>query len=101
MKMLMHVILPIEPFNSLQRAGRVGQMMQKIIEDTKPESVYFTEHDGNRGATMVINVNKESDIPFYAEPWFLQFEANCEFRIMMTPSDLQNANLDELASKWG
>jgi len=48
-----------------------------------------------------VNVNTPSDIPVLAEPWFLNFEADCEFRIAMTPEDLQRAGLDALGKKWG
>ena len=50
---------------------------------------------------MVVNLNTESEIPKYAEPWFLTFNADVQFKIAMTPGDLQNAGLDELVKKWG
>ena len=49
---------------------------------------------------MVVNLNNESEIPMYAEPWFLSFNADVQFKIAMTPEDLQNAGLDELVKKW-
>ena len=36
-----------------------------------------------------------------AEPFFLNFNADCRFRIVMTPEDLGKAGLDALADKWG
>jgi hypothetical protein len=41
-----------------------------------------------------------SDIPALAEPWFLNFHATCEFRIAMSPEDLRKAGLEELGKKW-
>ncbi len=35
-----------------------------------------------------------------AEPWFLTFNADCEFRIAMTPEDLAKVGLEELGKKW-
>ncbi len=100
MKMLVNVTCPIEPFNSMVRNGTVGEIISRVIDDIKPESIYFTEQDGNRGAVMVVEVANASDIPSIAEPWFLNFEAICEFRIAMTPDDLMKSNLTKLAEKW-
>ena len=101
MRILVNIICPIEPFNSLIRSGEAGNIIKKIIDDIKPESIYFSETDGCRGAVMVVDVSKASEIPAISEPWFLNFEAHCEFRIAMTPEDLMNANLAELGQKWG
>ena len=100
MKMLVNVILPIEPFNSMVREGTAGELIGRVIDDIKPESIYFTELEGSRAAVMVVEVPNASDIPSIAEPWFLNFEAHCEFRIAMTPDDLMKANLAKLAEKW-
>ena len=101
MRMLLDVRVPHEPFNSLVRSGQAGELMGRILQETKPEAVYFTERDGHRGATMIIDVQKASDVPSYAEPWFLKFNADCTFRIVMSPDDLAAAGLDELGKKWG
>ena len=101
MKMLLTVDFPLEPFNSLIRSGKVGEMIGKILETIKPEASYFTEQDGKRGALFVVNVNKSSDVPFFAEPFFLNFQASCKFRILMSPEDLQNAGLEQLGKQWG
>lgn len=100
MKMLMNVRFPHEPFNSLVREGTVGEIIRKILDDLKPESIYFVEQGGSRGAVAIIDVADSSRIPFFAEPFFLNFNADCEFRIAMSPEDLGNAGLDELGKKW-
>lgn len=101
MRMLLTVEIPHEPFNSHVRSGKAGEIIGRILESIKPESAYFTEQDGKRGGLFVINVNAPSDIPAFAEPFFLHFQANCKFRIAMTPEDLQMAGLNELGKKWG
>ncbi|MCJ7756542.1 MAG: panthothenate synthetase [Gillisia sp.] len=100
MKMLVNVTCPIEPFSSMVRDGTVGEILSQVIDAIKPESIYFTELEGNRGVVMVVDVKDASSIPSIAEPWFLNFEAICEFRIAMTPDDLMKANLPKLAEKW-
>ncbi|BCL75141.1 hypothetical protein JHS3_08770 [Jeongeupia sp. HS-3] len=100
MKMLLAVEFPVEPFNTLVRNGKAGEIIGRILEAIKPETAYFTEQDGKRGGIFVVNVQTPSDVPFFAEPFFLNFEADCKFRILMSPEDLQKAGLDELGKKW-
>jgi hypothetical protein len=100
MRMLMHIHLPLEPFNTAVRDGSAGTKIKRILEANKPEATYFGEHNGQRGGTLVVNVNDPSDIPVLAEPWFLTFNAQVEFRVAMTPEDLARSNLDALGKKW-
>jgi hypothetical protein len=100
MRMLMHVQFPLEPFNSAVRDGSVGRKIQSILEAIKSEAVYFTDHNGQRGGTLVVNLTDPSDVPKLAEPFFHTFNATVEFRIAMTPEDLARANLDALGKKW-
>jgi hypothetical protein len=101
MRMIMLVQLPIEPFNTAAKNGTVGPKMKQILDDTKPEAVYFSERDGRRGGILIVNVDSPKDVPRLAEPWFHTFNAEVEFRIAMTPDDLAHANLDGLGKKWG
>jgi len=98
--MLLNVKFPHEEFNKAVRDGTVSQKMRRILEDTKPEAVYFTEQNGQRGAILVINLADPSQIPALAEPWFLTFNADVKFQIAMTPEDLQRAGLEELGKKY-
>jgi hypothetical protein len=100
MKMLLTAEFPHEPFNTLVRTGKAGEVIARILETIKPEAAYFTEQDGKRGGIFVIDVQEPSDIPAFAEPFFLNFQADCKFRIAMSPDDLQKAGLQELGKKW-
>lgn len=100
MKMLMNVRFPHEPFNTLLREGQASETIRRILDDLKPESIYFTEQYGRRGAVAVIDVADSSRIPFFAEPFFINFNADCEFRIAMSPEALAQSGLDELGRKW-
>ena len=101
MRMLMNVRMPHEPFNTLVKKGTAGKIIRRILDDLKQESIYFTEQGGTRGAVAVINVDDPSRIPSFSEPFFLNFNADCEFKIAMSPEDLGKAGLDELGKKWG
>jgi hypothetical protein len=100
MRMLLSVTFPPEPFNTLVRKKKAGQIIDRILSELKPEAAYFTEENGSRGGVVVINVSEPSRIPFYAEPFFLNFNAECRLRVAMTAEDLAKADLDKLGEKW-
>ncbi|WP_432261841.1 panthothenate synthetase [Cupriavidus sp. TMH.W2] len=100
MRMLLNIRIPHEPFNTLVRNGTIGDVMERILAEMKPEAVYFTEQNGTRGAILVVDLAEPSQIPAFAEPWFLMLNADCEFRVVMAPEDLRKAGLGALGSKW-
>ncbi|MCG4453042.1 MULTISPECIES: panthothenate synthetase [unclassified Pseudomonas] len=100
MKMLLTVEFPLEPFNTLVRTGKVGEVIARILEAIKPQAAYFTEQNGKRGGIFIVDVQESSDVPALAEPFFLNLQADCKFRILMSPEDLQKAGLEELGKKW-
>jgi hypothetical protein len=100
MRMLMHVTLPHETFNAAVKDGTVESKMKRILEELKPEATYYTATRGHRSAYMIIDLQDPSQIPHYAEPWFLLFNADCEFHPVMVPEDLGKAGLLGLGKKW-
>jgi len=100
MRHLMYVKMPNAEFNAHVRDGSAGQRMKKILEEIKPEAAYFTEYAGQRGALLIVDLASPSDVPRLAEPWFLNFDAQVEFRVIMTPDDLEKADLSKLGKQW-
>lgn len=98
--MILKVRFHHDTFNAAVKDGTVGKKIQRILDEQKPEAAYFTDQQGHRGAILIVNVEDSSRIPFFAEPWFLTFNADCELHIAMTPADLAKAGLDELGKKW-
>ena len=101
MRMLLNVKMPHQPFNAAVKDGTVGTKLKRILEAIKPEAVYFTEQNGQRGAVLVVDLPDPSKVPALAEPWFLTFQAEVEFRVAMTPEDLDKAALGDFGKKWG
>jgi len=100
MRMLLSVTFPPEPFNTLVKEKKAGQIINQILSELKPETAYFTEENGSRGGVLIINLSEPSQMPFFAEPFFLKFNADCRFRIAMTAEELAKADLDNLGEKW-
>ena len=61
MRMLMDITMPHEPFNSLLREGIAGKKINEILEAIKPEAAYFSEHDGKRGALLIVEMSDSSE----------------------------------------
>jgi hypothetical protein len=99
--MLIKACMPVEKFNSAVRDGSAAKKMKQILDETKPEAAYFTDENGLRTAFLVVNLEKASQIPALAEPWFLHFNAAVTFHPCMTPADLAAAGLEELGKKYG
>src|SRR5258708_38712486 len=99
MRTLLTVKFPVEPFNALVRDGSAGPKIKRILDDAKPEAVYFTEYCGERTALVVVDIKDASQIPAFAEPWFLTFHAAVEFRTVMSPDDLARADLASMGKK--
>jgi hypothetical protein len=99
--MLLTVTIPHEPFNTLVREKKAAAILGRILEALKPEAVYFTEENGTRAAVLVIDVAEPSRVPSFAEPFFLAFNADCRFHIVMSPDDLRRAGIEAIGEQWG
>jgi hypothetical protein len=100
MRVILHVIMPHEPFNAFVRDGSAGKKIQKILEEIKPEAAYFTETDGHRGGFIVVDLSDASKIPSLVEPFFLTFNATVRIHPAMTPEDLGKSGIDAIGKKW-
>jgi len=100
MRMLMRVEIPHEKFNAAVKDGTVGQKIKRILDETRPEAAYFTNENGRRSAILIVNLDESAKVPSLAEPWFLAFDADVRFHIVMSPEDLGRAGLDAIGKKW-
>ena len=103
MRIFLKVEIPVETGNAMAKKGKLGSTIQSILNEQKPEAVYFTETNGNRTALIFVNVSDASQIPAIAEPWFLAFNARVEFHPVMTAEDLAKAGptIEAAAKKYG
>ena len=94
MRFLLKVNIPVEAGNSAAKAGKLGSTIQSILEELKPEAVYFLDDNGQRTALVFLDMQDTSQIPRIAEPWMLAFNASIEMHPVMVPSDLAKASND-------
>jgi hypothetical protein len=98
--MILNVSIPHQAFNEAVKDGTVSDKLNRIMEATRPEAVYFTEWNGKRGVMVVADVEEPSRVPALAEPWFLCFNADVKFQVAMTPDDLKKSGLEDVAKSW-
>lgn len=92
MRMMLHVVMPIETANAAIRSGEFGPFVQKVLADLKPEAAYFTETDGNRSGYIFFDMKDSSELPAIAEPWFLALNATLTVKPAMSAQDLASSS---------
>jgi hypothetical protein len=89
MRVMAKISMPVEAANEAIRAGRMPAVMQQAVDRWHPEATYFTSFDGRRTAFMVFNLQDPSDMPPFAEPFFMELKADVEMAPVMDAADLQ------------
>jgi hypothetical protein len=91
MRCIVKVTFPVEAGNEAIKSGKLQKVIKGVIEDLKPEAVYFTAVNGQRGGFFVVDLKDPSQIPMVAEPFFLALNASVQIMPAMTPEDLMKA----------
>ena len=55
MRFMLTFQIGLEERNAAVRDGTLGQTIESILNDIKPEAAYFADIDGSRGGYLVIN----------------------------------------------
>jgi hypothetical protein len=102
MRFLVKVNIPVESGNAAAKTGKLGATIEPILQDLKPEAVYFTDDNGERTAFIFLQMQDASQIPAIAEPWFLAFNARIAIHPVMIPEDLGRAGdaIDRAVKKY-
>lgn len=103
MRFLCTARMDTDKANALTRRGTLGQTIQSIMEDIKPEVAYFIADEGQRTAVFVVDMQSESQLPAVAEPWFIAFDADFSAAPAMLAEDLAKAGpaIEAAAKKYG
>ncbi len=89
MRFLFKMSWPVEVGNAAAKEG--FSAVQQILEEQKPEAIYFIAEGGRRTGIMIIDMDDVSQLPAIAEPWFLAMNASIEVTPAMVLEDLQKA----------
>jgi hypothetical protein len=91
MRFLVKVNIPVEAGNAAAKAGNLGATIQSILDEVRPEAVYFVDEGGQRSAFLFVDMQDASQIPAVVEPWMLAFNAGISVHPVMVPEDLAKA----------
>ena len=102
MRMLLKAQVSTESTNARLKDGSLGNIVNSILEDTKPEAVYFFLEDGLRTVLVVFDMQDSADLPAFVEPWFLAFGANVTITPILNGDDFAKAgpSLAAVAQKY-
>jgi len=71
----MRMLLKAQPAtlstNPKIKDGSVGEDLNSILADIKPEAVYFYFENGRCTAKMIFDIQDQSELPAIVEPWLL------------------------------
>ena len=103
MRFLIKFNFPNEAANAAMKAGTFGDTIASLLDELKPEAVYFGGWDGTRTAFVVTHIEEASQIPAMFEPWFLAFNVTFEWTPVMLPEDLEKAGpaIGQAVEKYG
>jgi hypothetical protein len=83
------ISIPVEAGNRGIQSGSLQKVMQQTAERWKPEAMYFTTFDGKRTAFIVFDMPDSSAVPQFAEPFFMELDADVQLAPVMNGDDLQ------------
>jgi hypothetical protein len=100
---MLKVNIPVEAGNAAAKAGKLGETIQAIVAEMKPEAAYFTDDCGQRTGYLYLDLADASQIPAICEPWFLAFNAAVELHPAMALEDLAKAGpaIERATKKFG
>ncbi|MFZ1936356.1 MAG: MTH938/NDUFAF3 family protein [Thermoguttaceae bacterium] len=103
MRFLLKAEMPVEAGNAAAKKGDLEKTIRSILDDQKPEAVYFLASNGKRTAFLFVEMEDASQIPALAEPWFHAFQASVEIVPVMAAEDLKKAapTIEEAVRKYG
>lgn len=90
MRFLFKISMPVEAANAAAKSGNFS-IIERILEQQRPEAAYFVAENGKRTAILIINMTDLSQLPAIAEPWFLGLNASVEVTPAMVADDLKRA----------
>jgi hypothetical protein len=89
MRVMAKITMPVESGNQAVKDGTLGKLVQSAAERWKPEAMYFGGFDGPRSAFIVFDMPDSSDMVPFAEPFFMEMNADVVIIPIMAADDLQ------------
>jgi hypothetical protein len=89
MKFLLRLHMPTESGNKMLQDPNFPKKLESVLNQVKPEAVYFAPIEGERGIYMIVNLPSADMIAGIAEPLWTTFNCKLDLTPVMELSDLQ------------
>jgi len=89
MKFLVRLHMPTEHGNKMLQDPNFPKKLEGVLNQIKPEAVYFTPIEGERGIYMIVNLPSADMIATIVEPLWMTFNCKLDLTPVMELSDLQ------------
>ena len=89
MKFLLRLHMPTESGNKVLQDPNFPKKLEGVLNQIKPEAVYFAPIEGERGIYMIVNLASADMIAGIAEPLWTIFNCKLDLTPLMELSDLQ------------
>ncbi len=102
MRCLLQASIPVETGSAKAKDGSLGDLIESILAELKPEAAYFLVERGKRTALLFLDLQDPSQIPAVVEPFFLAFNARVKITPAMTAEDLMKGaqGIEEAVKKY-
>lgn len=89
MRVMARVQIPVDAGNRGIQAGTLPKVIEQFADRWHPEAMYFTSLDGMRTGFFVFDMPDSSALPPFAEPFFMELNADVQVVPVMNGEDLQ------------
>ncbi len=103
MRMMVKFAFPVDAGNSAIRSGKIEKIFQQMLDELKPEAVYFFPEGGERAGLFVIDMQESSQVAEIAERFFFGLNARIEMVPVMTAEDLRKglSGVQSIIQRYG
>jgi hypothetical protein len=81
--------MPTEHGNKMLQDPNFPKKLEGLLNQIKPEAVYFAPVEGERGIYMIVNLPNADMIAGIVEPLWMTFNCKLDLTPVMELSDLQ------------
>jgi len=81
--------MPTEYGNKMLQDLNFTKKLEGVLNQIKPEAVYFTPIEGERGIYMIVNLPSADMIATISEPLWMTFNCKLDLQPVMELKDLQ------------
>ena len=89
MRVMVKFNFPTQGGNDALKAGKIGIVLPRIMEDLKPEAAYFYSEKGQRGGHFIVNMTDSSQVLEIGERLWFGLGGDVEMVPVMNADDIQ------------